>query len=254
MAGTDGSGGQELVTYFVGQVVGSLNTVKPTRRVVLEMVEEFIDAVAMGQITPGPILVSAAFIGLKVAGLAGAAVTTVAMCGPSCMLAFLVTRLWDRFKHARWRIAIQAGLVPVSLGLIAASASVLARSADHTVANAFAECFVESSPAGIMCGKNDESFTSKINEGFEFYKKIGSKAMDIISKEVTLLDDFHAMAKIYWRYSYEKDEKKGSIDFNAFYLVNTVEDQPRIFAYIAGDEQKALKNSGLVQETEDVHS
>jgi NAD(P)H-dependent flavin oxidoreductase YrpB (nitropropane dioxygenase family) len=40
-----GTGANELVTYFVGQVVGSMNTVKPTRRVVLEMVEEFIDAV-----------------------------------------------------------------------------------------------------------------------------------------------------------------------------------------------------------------
>jgi NAD(P)H-dependent flavin oxidoreductase YrpB (nitropropane dioxygenase family) len=45
VAGNEGSGGQRLVTYFVGQVVGSLNTVKPTRRVVLEMVEEFIEAV-----------------------------------------------------------------------------------------------------------------------------------------------------------------------------------------------------------------
>ena len=41
----EGSGAHQLVTYFVGQVVGSLDTVKPTRRVVLEMVEEFIDAV-----------------------------------------------------------------------------------------------------------------------------------------------------------------------------------------------------------------
>lgn len=125
---------------------------------------------------------------------------------------------------------------------------------DQNISNAFAECFVESSPAGIMCGKNDEGFAAKINDGFEFYKSIGSKAMNIISKEVTLLDDVHAMAKIYWRYSYEKDEKKGSIDFNAFYLVNTVNEEPRIFAYIAGDEQKALKSSGLVQETEGVHS
>ncbi len=45
VAGNEGSGGQRLVTYFVGQVVGSMNTVKPTRRVVLEMVEEFIEAV-----------------------------------------------------------------------------------------------------------------------------------------------------------------------------------------------------------------
>ncbi len=38
-------GAQELATYFVGQVVGSMNTVRPSRRVVLDMVEEFIDTV-----------------------------------------------------------------------------------------------------------------------------------------------------------------------------------------------------------------
>jgi chromate transporter len=38
--------------------------------------------------------------------------------------------MWERFKHARWRIILQAGLVPVSVGLIAASALVLARTAD----------------------------------------------------------------------------------------------------------------------------
>jgi NAD(P)H-dependent flavin oxidoreductase YrpB (nitropropane dioxygenase family) len=38
-------GAQDLVTYFVGQVVGSMDTVKPAGRVVLEMVEEFIEAV-----------------------------------------------------------------------------------------------------------------------------------------------------------------------------------------------------------------
>lgn len=40
-----GTGANDLATYFVGQVVGSMNTVRPTRRVVQEMVEEFIDAV-----------------------------------------------------------------------------------------------------------------------------------------------------------------------------------------------------------------
>ena len=57
------------------------------------------------------------------------------MCGPTCVLAYFVARIWDRFKHARWRVAVQAGLVPLSLGLIAASAFVLARAADH---NAYA--------------------------------------------------------------------------------------------------------------------
>jgi hypothetical protein len=39
------SGAGRLANYFVGQIVGTMNEVKPAARVVLEMVEEFIDAV-----------------------------------------------------------------------------------------------------------------------------------------------------------------------------------------------------------------
>jgi NAD(P)H-dependent flavin oxidoreductase YrpB (nitropropane dioxygenase family) len=45
VAGTPGTGGNDLITYFVGQVVGSMNTVRPARRVVAEMIDEFIEAV-----------------------------------------------------------------------------------------------------------------------------------------------------------------------------------------------------------------
>ncbi len=44
-APTKGSGAEQLAGYFVGQVVGQLNKVQPARQVVLDMVEEFIDAV-----------------------------------------------------------------------------------------------------------------------------------------------------------------------------------------------------------------
>jgi NAD(P)H-dependent flavin oxidoreductase YrpB (nitropropane dioxygenase family) len=44
-AGHQGAKARELATYFVGQVVGSLDRVRPTRAVVLEMVEEFIDTI-----------------------------------------------------------------------------------------------------------------------------------------------------------------------------------------------------------------
>lgn len=44
-AGQPGAKARELATYFVGQVVGSLQRVRPTRSVVLEMVEEFIDTI-----------------------------------------------------------------------------------------------------------------------------------------------------------------------------------------------------------------
>jgi len=94
---------------------------------------QFADMYAIAQLAPGPNVVIVALIGYHVAGFAGAGVAIAAMCGPTCTLAFVVARTWDRFKEARWRIAIQAGMVPLSLGLIAASAFVLARAADHNV-------------------------------------------------------------------------------------------------------------------------
>ncbi len=94
---------------------------------------QFADMFAISQVSPGPNVIIVTLIGYHVAGFAGAGVATAAMCGPSCLLAFFVARTWDRCKDAHWRIAIQAGLVPVSLGLIGASAFVLARSADHNI-------------------------------------------------------------------------------------------------------------------------
>ncbi len=70
-------------------------------------------------------------IGYHVAGLVGALVATLAMCGPTCMFAFYIGHVWERFKDAPWRAAIQAGLLPISIGLIAASAFVVASVAAH---------------------------------------------------------------------------------------------------------------------------
>jgi chromate transporter len=119
--------------------VGGANAAIPEmHRIAVEVMQwmsdrQFADSFAIAQVSPGPNIIIVTLIGYHVAGLPGAAVATAAMCGPSCIVAFLVARTWDRFKEARWRIAIQAGLVPVSLGLIAASAFVLARTADHTI-------------------------------------------------------------------------------------------------------------------------
>jgi chromate transporter len=119
--------------------VGGANAAIPEmHRVAVEVMHwmsdrQFADMFAMSQVSPGPNVIIVALIGFHVAGFAGAGVATVAMCGPTCLLAFFVSRVWDRFKDARWRIAIQAGLVPVSLGLIGASAFVLARASDNNV-------------------------------------------------------------------------------------------------------------------------
>jgi chromate transporter len=90
---------------------------------------QFANMVAIAQVTPGPNVIVVTLIGYHVAGVPGALVTTLAMCGPTAVFAFFIGRVWYRFKDAPWRAAIQAGLVPVSIGLIAASALVVTRAA-----------------------------------------------------------------------------------------------------------------------------
>jgi chromate transporter len=87
---------------------------------------QFADMFAIAQVTPGPNVIVVTLIGYHVAGLTGALVATLAMCGPTCLFAFFVSQAWDRFKDAPWRMVIQAALVPVSIGLIGASAAVIA--------------------------------------------------------------------------------------------------------------------------------
>lgn len=114
-------------------------------------------------------------------------------------------------------------------------------------ANAFAECFLEASPQGIECGQNDRKFRKAIPKGYGFYKQIGIVAMNIVSKEMPLLDELHAIVKVHWKSIYEKkDTSKGTIEFDVYYLLQLQQEQPKIFAYITGNEQKALKEHGLI--------
>lgn len=117
------------------------------------------------------------------------------------------------------------------------------------IAQFYESCFIEARPEGVNCGRNNDDFIKKIKSAFEFYKGIGSRSMTIVSKDIMLLDDFHAMAKIYWRYSYAKDERFGTIDFTNYYFVTT-RDQVKILGYIVGDEQKVLAEKGLLVEAE----
>jgi chromate transporter len=71
-------------------------------------------------------------IGWKVDGFLGALVTTVAICAPSSALTFAVAHVWDRFRDAPLRKAIQYGLAPVTVGLVLASGFILARTVDQS--------------------------------------------------------------------------------------------------------------------------
>jgi chromate transporter len=89
---------------------------------------EFASLFAIAQATPGPNMLVVTLVGWRVAGFAGGLVATAAMCVPTALLTFLTLSLWDRFKARPWRAAVQNGLTPIMVGLVAASAFLLTRS------------------------------------------------------------------------------------------------------------------------------
>jgi chromate transporter len=94
---------------------------------------DFANFFAIASISPGPNFMVLALIGYKAAGVVGAIVAIAALSVPTSLLAFAVVKVWDRFKTARWRIAIQDGLVPVTVGFVAAAAVLLIRASDNSI-------------------------------------------------------------------------------------------------------------------------
>jgi chromate transporter len=78
---------------------------------------EFADLFALSRAAPGPGSMLAALIGWKAAGIAGAAVATVAFYVPSAVLVLAVARLWDRWRGSAWHTAVERGMAPVAAGL-----------------------------------------------------------------------------------------------------------------------------------------
>lgn len=60
---------------------------------------EFIDAITLGQITPGPIIISATFIGYKVCGIVGATIATASVILPSFIMICLATEAIKKFRE-----------------------------------------------------------------------------------------------------------------------------------------------------------
>src|ERR1700677_1377249 len=118
--------------------VGSANSAIPEmHRVAVDVHhwisdKQFADAFAISQLSPGPNVLIVTLIGYSVAGVTGALVATLAMCLPTALMAYGVSRILTKSSHSRWPAIIQAALVPLSIGLMGASGYILARASDHT--------------------------------------------------------------------------------------------------------------------------
>jgi chromate transporter len=89
----------------------------------------FANLFAISQAAPGPNFLIVSLVGWQVDGAAGLIATTLAALIPSCLLAFFVGRMLKRVSAAPWFAVLQDALVPITIGLVAASGVVLARAA-----------------------------------------------------------------------------------------------------------------------------
>jgi chromate transporter len=80
--------------------------------------KEFLDGIAMGQVTPGPIMITATFLGYKLSGLWGALMATLAIFSPAF---FIVTLLIPRYDRVRGNTAVRTmeqGILASFIGML----------------------------------------------------------------------------------------------------------------------------------------
>ena len=84
--------------------------------------QEFLDAIAIGQVTPGPLTVMNAFIGYKIYGLLGAILAMVSSYLPCIIIVTLVGKFYYHYKESRIVTSSFKGIKAAVIGLLAAVA------------------------------------------------------------------------------------------------------------------------------------
>ena len=95
--------------------------------------QEFADATALGQITPGPVLIMATFVGYRVAGTIGALFATICVFLPSFLMTIAAGSSFRRFRTNRQMQAFLRGVAPAVAGLLVAAAWSVGRSGIHSI-------------------------------------------------------------------------------------------------------------------------
>jgi chromate transporter len=105
-------GGLSMLAFIQEQVVTQLGWLTP---------QEFVDGLALGQLTPGPVLMLGAFIGFKLKGVVGAAIAAGAIFLPSFLMMLTILPLLKRMGNLAWLRAFMRAVGPAVIGALAVS-------------------------------------------------------------------------------------------------------------------------------------
>jgi len=90
---------------------------------------EFLDSVAIGMISPGPVVITATFVGYLLAGLPGALAATVGIFSPAVLFTVFATPLLLRYRGNRWLSGFIRGVTVAVVGVLAGTTYLVGRTA-----------------------------------------------------------------------------------------------------------------------------
>jgi chromate transporter len=131
-------GGITTLAFMQDQVVNQLHWLTQ---------QEFLDGLALGQLTPGPILMLAAYVGYKLGGMAGAVVGGIAIFLPAFILMLSVLPVLNRVRELVWIRAAMRAISAAVIGIISVS---LMQMAPHAAPDAFTAILMVLTVAGML--------------------------------------------------------------------------------------------------------
>lgn len=101
---------------------------------------------------------------------------------------------------------------------------------------------------GLACGNNDDSFVATLEQGYAYYRAIGTTGLDVAAVDTQEIAENHDRVAVSYvaRYRRPSDGQDVAIPFSLVYLLQRQQAGPVIFAFIAGDEMDLYRQHGLV--------
>ena len=111
----------------------------------------------------------------------------------------------------------------------------------------YASEFIAASPAGVMAGKNDDTLEQAMTQGYARYRAMGTKEVRVRNLRLSLIDDCHCVAHVAWSATYARNGRPDVvIDFEVHYFIQKLDQEPKVFGWVSGDEQALLRKHGII--------